>query len=278
MSDSRDTEQSAAVRIASLSAPILMMAVGSGWLADAMHGYFFATASERNPVMLGIIAAILFFGGAAWVYYQSDKYLPVRVLSKTDRIKPCRALVATISPMNFNFQNWPAEDAQLVIEMREKSHRLSGDMTEDIQPCGIDWNWQQLLRAVAPHTGKIDRIYLIGSSDKNGKKGSGPQLDICKMFLSRYVDCDIRCVPGFIDFEDIDAVKGEVFNAVEILRRDGYGDSEIMLDSTGGHKTASIAVALVTLNHPRLQFQYVSMYQIQPLAFNVVAERLVDLG
>ncbi|MBI5780573.1 MAG: hypothetical protein HZA65_02745 [Rhodocyclales bacterium] len=44
---------------------------------------------------------------------------------------------------------------------------------------------------------------------------------------------------------------------VNEAKEDGYQEKDIMIDITGGQKTASVAGALVTLHHSELEFQYV---------------------
>ena len=76
--------------------------------------------------------------------------------------------------------------------------------------------------------------------------------------LTDYLDAstEIKSV-GPADFQDIDEVQHLIHNCIEEARKSRYKDSQIMIDATGGMKTASIGAAVITL-HNKVKFQYVN--------------------
>lgn len=122
------------------------------------------------------------------------------------------------------------------------------------------WNWQQQLRTLALHLPRLERVYLIGSS---GTGGSHAHLET----FARLIRCYCGPVPVVwddgIDFEDIEAIYKRALKFIIEAEQGTTGDGrrfrqdDIIIDATGGTKTASIAAGLVTL-HNRVKFQYVN--------------------
>jgi hypothetical protein len=269
-------------KVFTLAMPVLLMVIGGNWFSDVTLHDFSDDHSWRYLISLCVASLALFFFGAYWLYKLRQEFLPVRVLSKTDKITPRKVLITIISTRNFDFVTSASGEritrgTIVQHKVSKTTHTLTAELDKDTVSSGCEWNWQQVLRAVKPHVGTLERIYLIGS---DGNKGSATQLDECTSLLRMYVSeiCKIDSDPQGIDFEDLDAVEKRIMTILKGLRKEGRADTEIMLDSTGGLKTASIAVALVTLQNPRLQFQYVRMGNDKPLLFNVVAEGHVELG
>jgi len=139
------------------------------------------------------------------------------------------------------------------------------------------WNWQQLLRAIAPHAanGTLEHIYILCSHESLERSKD------CKLVLHHFLGDSVQVSvrQTAIDFEDLEALYAS-FNDViqEVTHKHGYAQSDIMIDVTGGQKTTSIAAALVTLHRPPIEFQYVSTRGCCPvLSYNVVATSPVEL-
>lgn len=82
-----------------------------------------------------------------------------------------------------------------------------------------------------------------------------------------------------IEFEDLQALYDN-FNEIiqKVTTELGLAQNDIMIDVTGGTKTASIAAALVTLHHPPIEFQYVrTETPFDVLSYNVVTTNPVHL-
>ena len=150
---------------------------------------------------------------------------------------------------------------------------LKGDsLKDDIDALnGTLWNWQQFLRALATHgcDGKtrLKRLYLMGS------KESATDLPQCKGIAEQYFsNIEVSCYEMPIDFENVEEVMGGFSRIVKAERGKNTPDRDIVIDVTGGQKTASIAAALITLTS-KITFQYV---QTNPpygvIAYDVISE------
>ncbi len=270
-------------KVIRLTAPILLMAIGGGWIPDMVQIGLAGDKAWLQVMPYILTGLVLFLGGAYWAYRQSRDYLPCRVLDRTDAIKPRKVLVTTLSTRRRYELVVPVDqDEQMQIVPQDEKFApitLTGKIDEDIKFSGFIWNWQQVLRAVIPHIGTLERVHLIGSS---GDTGSVLQLEECKKFLGYYLGdgVEISCEPNGVGFEDIDMLIKHFKAVIEKLRRENYRVDDIMIDSTGGFKTTSIAAAMVTLNNPDLHFQYVptDSKDFKPFSFNVVMETPTEIG
>lgn len=268
-----------------LALPVLLMAIGAGWLGDSLYNALLGEITwTRVLFFTGIGGGIFFLLGAFWLYRQRKEYLPVRALERMRDIRPRKVLISTISPKGRQLELDIPDDKEVPASVKDArtTVTLSGNVEEDAAPCEIRWSWQQLLRAIVPHKETLERVYLVGSSDKEGSAGSHNDLKACRRLLKRYLPeaCTVTFSDTGVDFEDIDALTGRFKDILAELQREGYCTDEVMIDSTGGMKTTSIAAAMVTLDHPRLHFQYVPTQgdDFRPFAFNVVAETQPELG
>ncbi len=256
----------------------LLLAIGAGWIGDSLASMIPVSAPQADvmpsiplvPLLLGFLA---FISGAAGLYCARGTFLPVRVLSKNPRFPKKKVLILMVSSPNFSFH-----DEFSTISRNQNTIRLSHILQQDIEPSDMAWNWQQILRAISPHLPGLETIWLLGSS---GNRGSFAHLRVCGEFLKTYPEiqtCTIRLYPDALDFENIDALR-EAFDNIltEEKQRWNREESDIVIDATGGPKTASIAAALFTTHHPELTFQYITNAGI-PLHINVTACQPGDIG
>ncbi len=260
----------------------LAFVASSGWLGDSLKGELlfdgWVQYSNSPHVMFWrivslVIAAVFACGSGYLLYQKRQQYLPVGHLEECKQPGNILALIATVSA--------PQEDAKLVfsdegvpwLEFKEPARPLPDSLEQATTVSLHRWNWQQLLRAIKPHTASVKEIHLIGSPSATG---SSDRLGDCEKLIRFYLpDVKVCIVSSAIDFENIDLLY-HTFEQ-EIHRLD-CAERETVLDVTGGQKTASIAAALVTLHHPELHFQYVS--QADPrkvLYYNVATARLSDI-
>jgi hypothetical protein len=146
-------------------------------------------------------------------------------------------------------------------------------------------NWQQVLRGLCPHASHVSGVWLIGSSgradevhetnfdvlsvdpddrEQLNQLGSRAFLPLLRQILGAYVPIDRVHIhdsarQATLDFEDFEALAETVREVIaEIMRRDpSVRPSEIVIDCTGGQKTASIVGAAITLTD-EVRFQYVT--------------------
>jgi hypothetical protein len=167
-------------------------------------------------------------------------------------VSPARPALAQTAPL------FPLH----ITDDRGNSVELTGtSLVDDIKALdAIMWNWQQLLRAIVPHVhdATLQRLHLIGSP---GVSGSFEQLPLCQQVLAHYLP-QVQIVPERdpVDFEDFNALVHCMRRIIQDEKRSGMSERDIIIDVTGGIKTASIAGASITFNS-QVMFQYV---QTQP--------------
>ncbi len=113
--------------------------------------------------------------------------------------------------------------------------------------------WEQLLRAIREHLPRLQRLILVGSS---GAGGSADSFAECRHMITHYfpqLDAS-RIEARTASFDALDELLG-VYRA--IICDEAARKAEIMIDVTGGTKVLSVAAAMVTLEHPEIEFQYV---------------------
>ncbi len=253
-------------RVIILALPILGMSIGGGWAAEGLS----ALIQQLNHTTKLLFGSLLFFLCALWAYQKGREYLPIRTLERSRNPKPHPVIILPVSQKNFRWD----QETNRVHSRRppEKSQQLTGNLEQDTQKGELHWNWQQLLRAIHPHHARLRHIHLLGSPQ------SHQQLEECKQLLKHYLDptCHIEIHPRPIDFEDLDALRKGLDEIINHLSRN-HREQDILLDSTGGTKTTSIAIALYTSHRPKLRFQYVNN-DGEILTFNVLSIRESELG
>jgi hypothetical protein len=180
---------------------------------------------------------------------------------------PHRVLILLVSPQ---YPAWLKDvpergNGELLVDESRRIPLEFGSLDESIPKVAREsldkkWNWLQLLRAVRHHQGAVERIYLIGSADRrDGDPGSWRQLDLCMKMLRRFLPgVDLRKAEHPVEFELFAEVKGAIEDLIQRERSEhGSREADILIDVTGGFKTASIAAAAVTLTNG-VKFQYIT--------------------
>jgi len=209
----------------------------------------------QNP-KLGLIVFAIAIVFAFILYFERNAFLNVYLLYRHP-CEPHQGLIMLVStptpqPKKIN-DKWEVENKNTKVE-------LSGDLISDIKNLedaksrGLKWNWQQLLRALVPHKDKITHIYLLGSPDPNG---SYKWLDSASEIIKCYVNVEVIKYDKPVDFEDFDSLLESINLCINKLKEKKIKDKDIIIDITGGMKTASVAGAIATLN-TRVTFQYVA--------------------
>lgn len=214
---------------------------------------------------------------ATWQIIKEGQKLFYINLQPVSGVKPHRVLIMAVSALNPPPQEDKNGDIVIRDEAKGKSVTLTGEIKTDIEAFtaqNFKVNTQQLLRAVEPHlTGNtLKKVFLIGSE---GEKGSFVMLETVRTMLSRYgANLDISLhgkEKHGIRFEDVDSLRNEYEKLVQEAKRN-YLEDDIILDVTGGQKTASIAAAMTTFSNSNLKFQYVETMGDKPqvLSFNII--------
>jgi hypothetical protein len=237
---------------------VWLIIVAGSWTADALKGeVLFGEwwhVFEKYPLIGMLLAASVFIGTSLWIWHNRWRFSLARSLSR-QRCLPHSSLILLVSPQNPKFLEDPLA-FPLQIRTGSSDIALKGERLDvDIEELNkVRWNWQQLLRAIVPHVSRLQRVHLIGSP---APTGSFDQLPLAKTFLERYLPgVTFDSVPTPIDFEDFNVLVERIHKILKEEKERGTEEKDIIIDVTGGFKTASIAAASVTLNS-RVTFQYV---------------------
>jgi hypothetical protein len=267
--------------------------VSAGWIGDALKGdcLFTQFRSDTDCNRLSYSASMLFslaifFIVTAFIYKTGRKLLLYRNLQSTPGVMPHKVLimaVSTLTPIPPRLES----DGRILLCAADKDNYIetTGDIERDIKlftEKGIRSNTQQLLRAVKPHleNNTLQRIYLIGSEDSidekdNKKKYPGSYHTLCAVsnLLQQY-DKNLKIeTHGNIDFKDVKKLHDEYEKLINKAKQE-FNEGDIILDTTGGFKTTSIAAAITTFKHKELKFQYVETtgQEPKPWTFNIIVE------
>ena len=279
-----------AARPASLALKIALAGVAfavillESWIADGLKGdelfpwwpggklkYGDTAFSCAVGGMIGLAAL-----GIGFLYRQGRRLLPVEVrrIGRPGHVRPRAVLVLPVSTPRWQWspsgldggpggKTWPLPPT--LPEALAEMARLAAPGDGKTLP---SFAWEQLLRAIAPHADRLQRIVLVGSP---GARGSFATLPLCRQMIRHY-------------FPSLDAIaideREASFDALdelldcyrEIIAGEAARKSEIMLDVTGGTKVVSIVAAIVTVEHPEIEFQYVDTEGEKGVrSFNIVS-------
>lgn len=259
--------------------PLAVIPIAAGWTQEILKALMKGQESDDLWLLwlsLALLAVAIFF-----LLRFGRRYLPARVLKYDRNFSSRNAVVAMLSKCDnlkvsgegFVIWEWvgigkdrqPGKEVSLPLDIEH-------DTSTSADPPLPQWTWQQTLRAAKRNRDSLQHIVLVGSTNGSGTKD---QLSLCERFLRAYFpDVKIEPLPATADFENIEQLMGLLKQAVGHLNDVGYPDRDIIVDCTGGQKTASIAAALVTLDHPDLMFQYVGTGASadKVLGFNVASE------
>lgn len=236
------------------------------WIADGIKGdqlfpwlpggalTFGAAASGWCLLGMGLLS----IGCAGVLYARRRSFLPVAVqrIGQPGRVEPHAVLVLTVSRPGWEWQPGQLTRINAQTKIRE-SHDLPATLPEALKVMAqlgeTKFTWEQLLRAIQGHVPGAQRIILIGSSGTNGTAAS---FDACRQMIAHYFpgleQASIQARAA--SFEALDDLLG-VYRKIIVEEAQRKGD--VMIDVTGGSKVVSIAAAMVTLEHPEIEFQYV---------------------
>lgn len=246
------------------------------WIADGIKGdQLFPWlpggalgAGDARFACWMLAMALLSLALAAWLYARRRTFLPVAVrrIGQPGRVEPRAVLVLALSRTAWHWQ--PERLTRASAE-----HPLPPQCSDALRAMDSlgerdKFAWEQLLRAIDVHRAGLQRIILVGSPGRDGSAASFPA---CREMITHY-------------FPQLDAARVELreasFKALDellalyrrIIAEEAPRQREIMIDVTGGTKVLSVAAAMVTLEHPGIEFQYVETAgEKRVRTFNVIA-------
>lgn len=248
----------------------LLFVTGGAWFADFLRELLILRENTDGWIFSSrawlwvVISFLIWLLGAWLVYYYGKDLVTFRPHLDRQEVVPHQVLVLLVSQKGKD-------------DGFEHARKLcSRDIRQDIERFANDeqlkhWPWLQQLRAVEPHLGTLQRVVLVGSKDGERIRGTVHDLDDCRRFLKEYLPkLEIDDAPYFPNFEEINDLKYMVDRVIERVKKHGCEEKDVIFDVTGGTKTASIAVALSTLDRPEVDFQYVTQSDNRPSMYNLV--------
>lgn len=229
-----------------------------GWIEMFRADFpVFAGWVDAHPVLVWIFAFLFASAGfvvsALFLYWHRLDFLAVKRLRQHVCSRGYEGVVFLLSPPDRADVVFEAP-CRIVVAGVAVPSGLGLD--EDIRRLdGTRWPWQQFLRGLRPHSRTLRVAYLVGSL---GSSGSHRRLAEAEaLVLSAFPAAQAISHPAPVDFENFDELCVAIRAGVEFLSRSvGLDESEVIVDVTGGPKTASIAGAVVTLDGS-VAFQYV---------------------
>jgi hypothetical protein len=214
--------------------------------------------------------ALLSLACAGVLYKRRRTFLPVAVqrIGQPGRVEPHAVLVLALS-----HTAWQWQPDRLTHARKPETHTLPPALPAALAVMAAlgehdKFSWEQLLRAIREHQPRLQRVLLVCSSGTGGSAASFPA---CRKMITHY-------------FPQLDAARVEMheasFEALDellalyhrIIAEEASRKREIMIDVTGGTKVLSVAAAMVTLEHPEIEFQYVETAGDKRVrTFNVIA-------
>jgi len=240
----------------------LVFIVSSNLLSDEIKCLWDEECSSINwPILIVFLIAYFF---AAFCAFRLGKSLFRVNLNYQKETKPKSAMIAFVSKMP---KIEKIDERKWTITNNGKIYELCCDLDQDIEILeGSNLSFQQLLRAIKPHKEKLRKIVLLYSDQS--RVAAEDYLAILPAYLP-----NISIDSQLSDFENLEKLLDVLRKSIRRLNSQNYNYSDIVLDVTGGLKTASIAAAMMTLHYEDLVFQYVSTNQpYNVLTFNTTGE------
>ncbi|GJL77001.1 hypothetical protein [Nitrosomonas sp.] len=261
----------------------LTAVISAGWFGDALKGDCLFTQIHsintcgKAGYFLSLIFSFLIFIVFTGFLYITSQQLFYRNLKWVEGVRPHRVLIIAVSALKTRLDE---KDGDIYLcggeKIKEKRIKLTGNISQDIEAfTQIDFtvNTQQFLRAVKPHIENhiLERVFLIGSE---GAEGSAKKFQEVKKILLLYKNnLEIETYGNEVNgirFEDVEELCEAYENLIKQAKDKNYTENDIILDVTGGQKTASIAAAMTTFRHRNLKFQYVETGENNAvLTFNI---------
>ena len=272
---------------------LALLPVFAGWLGDVFKDWVGGQSLSQADPYLAIIGLVAILLIAWWMLKTGEELVGVANIEETSVVVPHKSVIALLSPCKNLVPPENGGDDWRVKDRSGREASLAGrtldQITEkeatDAQGQQLpQWTWQQILRAAHHHGNALEKLVLLGST---GGSGTDQQLRLARRFFKHYFpgkvmvmglpegDPDTSGAGWTADFEKLDDLSHLLLKTLKHLRKQqGYQDKDIIIDCTGGQKIASIACALVTLDRPKLSFQYVGTGARtgRVIGFNVVTE------
>ncbi len=237
------------------------MILTQSWVADGIEGQelfpwwtggikagsgSFIWVVEAGLLIVSVVCAV-------WLYERRRTFLPLQVqrIGEPGKVAPHRVLVLSISLTSWKWSPDKLEQKDRTVDLPDT---LESALTVMSALGGREkFTWEQMLRAVAAHRERLELIILVGSK---GEHGTAKSFDACRDMILHYFPNlpETAIEKREADFESLDDLIGKYR---QIIHGESRRKNEIMIDVTSGTKVVSIAAAMVTLEHPEIEFEYI---------------------
>lgn len=249
------------------------------WFGDAISGtevfkdFFSSKVTYEAQHYESFFGAVFFcfYLFFSWRLFEVGRKIfpPIRDVKMRKTSKPTKVLIFNLSPLQNKLE---IQNEQFVINFDDnKQVTLHGsDIESDISTLTklegdkVRWNWTQMLRGINSHQHKVEKIILVMTeTTRNGEKevaGSDKGGEMARQLLSSYFagsNTEVILHSEFVEVGDVSRSYHVYNTMISSLIEEGYDETDITVDITGGTSTLSTACAMATL-HNRAQFQYVS--------------------
>lgn len=244
-------------------------------IASALKGEAFFDAPVATLFFVGFLLAFW------WLYQERRTFLTTKLY--WHEVDPHRALIILLTKPNIIPIPQKTDGSfPWILRGGDASVILRGEsLEEEVKDQNLNrlrWNWQQLMRGILPHVSTLQVVYLLGSDGPGS--GSFQYLDYAEELIKQYLpEVSVKRFGRPVDFEgDFEGLVDCLGQCIQEIQREcGICEKDIVIDITGGQKTASIAGAMVTLN-TRVTFQYVSTTDPSKVrAYDVTVESPISL-
>lgn len=242
----------------------LLLVTVAGWFGDALKGDCLFRRNCEGWDWISITTALFIYLLLMWPAYRiGRKLMDVKVLARSGTLKQKSAMICFVSigtvPIKGS-DGW-------IIKKDGKTYRLTGQLSDDIDIGLKDSRHplQQILRAVLPHKSIRHFEVLYTSASKN-------LIDSYKQILTEYFP-DISIDERETNFEDLDVLLADIDRSIKNIRRKKISEADMIIDVTGGQKTASIAAAITSMKYENMEFQYVSTATCEVWQFNATGQQ-----
>lgn len=264
----------------------VVLATLVGWLGDGLKGEtLFCAWSGRVEAdcramgwhwfaMAGCAAAIVALLALGRNLF--SRLGGVEELSSVEH-RPSRAMVALFSSPNHARIEF-ADDAMVVqlVASQPGERWPAGSHVEEtlaeLDGKNFRWNWIPLLRAINTHGAKLETVMLIGSTDS--AKFVGEFRRVLQTVMGEQAP-EVRLAKLTPSFSDLDQVRQAIKRELaDMSRLEGpHGKlqpEDIVINVTGGTKTAGIAAAVAAMDHGA-SLEYSENKEL--LTYRIVAQR-----
>jgi len=216
-------------------------------------------------------AAVLFIlsAGVAGLVYRWRHRVISSVIRRSERVRRARVSIQGLSDLageggRFRETNRAklkqaraiALDLLCLSEEQQRAAKLDEPKRSALN--ALDrFPWQQNIRALAPHLGKLDHVVVITSERSDAEFDEFAAFVRSQCSQAGHAVQVHRATRAGVDYEDYEMLSSAIREAISLARRLGADEHDIVIDATAGLKIFSIAAAIATVNR-NLVFTYVN--------------------